>query len=139
MEMIRTLSQEAASLANKVRMCSNCQDCFSDTQSHLHSLNVEEITQMARSEISDIEFDLTLRKILWDSQEEWRALFQEWRSSALCDIDVESVQRNVAKWMSLISALEKGRRVFLVLSYVGLHTQCPLVSEIIVPLPVPKG
>nr|KAF6399683.1 dynein axonemal heavy chain 14 [Molossus molossus] len=108
MEMIQTLSREAAGLANKVQLCCDCQDCFSDAQAHMHSLSVEEITQVARSEISDIELDLTLRRILWASQEEWRALFQRWRSSALRDIDVESVQRNVAKCMSVISALEKG-------------------------------
>lgn len=126
MEMIQAFSQEAASLANKVRICANYQESFSDTQSHMHPLNVEEITQMVAAEISDIDYELTLRKILWEAQDEWRALFQEWRASTLRDIDIESVQRNVSKWMSLILVLEKGKRVLPVFAHLELHTTCPL-------------
>uniref|UniRef100_A0A2R9AUA6 Dynein axonemal heavy chain 14 n=1 Tax=Pan paniscus TaxID=9597 RepID=A0A2R9AUA6_PANPA len=108
MEMIQTLSGEAASLTNKAKAYSNYQDCFSDSQSHMHSVNVEEITQIVLSEISDIEGDLTLRKKLWEAQEEWRQASWEWRNSSLQSIDVESVQRNVSKLMHIISVLEKG-------------------------------
>ncbi|XP_011359187.1 dynein heavy chain 14, axonemal [Pteropus vampyrus] len=108
MEMIQTFSEEAASLANKVKTYSDYQDCFEDAQSHMHSFNVEEITQIVLSEISDIEYDLTLRKLLWDAQEEWGALFQEWRKRTLHSIDIELVQRNVSNWMNIIFVLEKG-------------------------------
>ncbi|XP_054190325.1 dynein axonemal heavy chain 14 isoform X2 [Homo sapiens] len=108
MEMIQTLSGEAASLTNKAKAYSHYQDCFSDSQSHMHSVNVEEITQIVLSEISDIEGDLTLRKKLWEAQEEWRQASWEWRNSSLQSIDVESVQRNVSKLMHIISVLEKG-------------------------------
>ncbi|KAM5302059.1 dynein axonemal heavy chain 14 [Glossophaga mutica] len=107
-EMIRTLSQEAASLANKVKIYANYPDYFTDAKAPMHSFNLEEIAQIALSEISDIEYDLTLRKILWDAQEEWGALFQEWRNSTLRNIDTESIQRNVSKWMNIIFILEKG-------------------------------
>ncbi|KAM6166251.1 LOW QUALITY PROTEIN: dynein axonemal heavy chain 14 [Erethizon dorsatum] len=107
-EMIQALSTEAASLANKARMYANYQDRFSDSQAHMHSLNVEEITQIMLSEISDIDCDLTLRKILWEAQEEWDALFQEWRNCSLQSIDVDLVQRNVSKWLHKIFVLEKG-------------------------------
>ncbi|XP_054375594.1 dynein axonemal heavy chain 14 isoform X12 [Pongo abelii] len=108
MEMIQTLSGEAASLTNKAKAYSSYQDCFSDSQSHMHSVNVEEITQIVLSEISDIECDLTLRKKLWEAQEEWRQASWEWRNSSLQSIDVESVQRDVSKLMHIISVLEKG-------------------------------
>uniref|UniRef100_A0A8C6E8C9 Dynein axonemal heavy chain 14 n=1 Tax=Moschus moschiferus TaxID=68415 RepID=A0A8C6E8C9_MOSMO len=108
MEMIQTLSEEAASLAVKAKTYSNYQDCFDDSQSHMHFLNMEEITQIVLSEIADIDYDLTLRKILWDAQEEWETLFWEWRNSTLDSIDTESVYRNVSKWMQIISVLEKG-------------------------------
>lgn len=113
MEMIHDLSEEAASLTNKVKTCLNYQDFFDDAQSYIQSLNVEEMTQIVLSEISDIACDLTLRKLLWDAQKEWGAHFQEWRNSTLQSIDTESVQRNVSKWMNIISALEKGKNVFL--------------------------
>ncbi|XP_016076637.1 PREDICTED: dynein heavy chain 14, axonemal [Miniopterus natalensis] len=128
MEMIQALSQEAASLANKIRMCSNYQEFFSDT----HSFNLEEITQIVHAEISDIEYDLTLRRVLWDAQEEWRALFQEWRASALHEIDVEAVQRNVSRWMNIIYVLEKGLPknnmvMYLKQSVTGFRQELPII------------
>ncbi|KAG8519328.1 Dynein heavy chain 2, axonemal, partial [Galemys pyrenaicus] len=107
-EMIQALSQETAILANKAKTCSSFHDCFINCQSQIHSLNMEEITQIAISEISDIEYDLTLRKILWNAQEEWGAVFCKWRGSTLSSIDTASVQRNVSKWMQKIFVLEKG-------------------------------
>uniref|UniRef100_A0A287B324 Dynein axonemal heavy chain 14 n=1 Tax=Sus scrofa TaxID=9823 RepID=A0A287B324_PIG len=108
MEMIQRLSEEAANLANKAKTYASYRDCFDDAQFHLHSLSMDEITQIVLSEISDIEYDLTLRKILWDAQEEWGALFWEWRNSALRSIDTELAYRNVSKWMQIIFVLEKG-------------------------------
>uniref|UniRef100_A0A8D1KDL7 Dynein axonemal heavy chain 14 n=1 Tax=Sus scrofa TaxID=9823 RepID=A0A8D1KDL7_PIG len=108
MEMIQRLSEEAANLANKAKTYASYRDCFDDAQFHLHSLSMDEITQIVLSEISDIEYDLTLRKILWDAQEEWGTLFWEWRNSALCSIDTELAYRNVSKWMQIIFVLEKG-------------------------------
>ncbi|XP_069340704.1 dynein axonemal heavy chain 14 isoform X1 [Eulemur rufifrons] len=108
MEMIQTLSEEAASLANKAKMYSSQQNYFDDSQSHMHSLNMEDIIQIVLSEITDVEYDLTLRKILWEAKEELRTLFQQWRKCSLQSIDTESVQRNVSKWMHIIYVLEKG-------------------------------
>uniref|UniRef100_A0A8D1JAP8 Dynein heavy chain 14, axonemal n=1 Tax=Sus scrofa TaxID=9823 RepID=A0A8D1JAP8_PIG len=107
MEMIQRLSEEAANLANKAKTYASYRDCFDDAQFHLHSLSMDEITQIVLSEISDIEYDLTLRKILWDAQEEWGTLFWEWRNSALRSIDTELAYRNVSKWMQIIFVLEK--------------------------------
>lgn len=112
MEMIQRLSEEAANLANKAKTYASYRDCFDDAQFHLHSLSMDEITQIVLSEISDIEYDLTLRKILWDAQEEWGALFWEWRNSALRSIDTELAYRNVSKWMQIIFVLEKGKVSF---------------------------
>ncbi|XP_074241361.1 dynein axonemal heavy chain 14 isoform X3 [Saimiri boliviensis] len=108
MEMIQALSGEAEILTNKAKAYSSYQDCFSDSQSHIHSVSMEEITQIVLSEISDIECDLTLRKKLWEAQEEWRKSSWEWRNSSLQSIDVEAVQRNVSKLMDIILVLEKG-------------------------------
>lgn len=126
MEMVQSFSQEAATLANKVQICANYQESISEAQSHLHPLNVEELTQAVAADISDIDYELTLRKILWEAQEEWRALFQEWRTSTLHDIDIESVQSNVSKWLSLILVLEKGKRLLPVAACPELHTRRPL-------------
>ncbi|XP_058131265.1 dynein axonemal heavy chain 14 [Dasypus novemcinctus] len=108
MEMIRTFSEEAASLVNKVKTYSNYQDRLDDSQTSIQSVNMEETTQIILSEISEIESDLTLRKILWEAQEEWGTLFWEWKRSSIHRINIESIQKNVAKWMHIIFILEKG-------------------------------
>ncbi|XP_060048420.1 dynein axonemal heavy chain 14 isoform X2 [Erinaceus europaeus] len=108
MEMIQTLSEEAADLSAKAKVYSSYQQCIEDSPSHMHPLNLEEITQTVLSEISDIDYELTLRKILWDAKVEWGVLFWEWRNSTLQMIDIESLQKNVSKWMSIIFVLEKG-------------------------------
>uniref|UniRef100_A0A667I5T2 Dynein axonemal heavy chain 14 n=1 Tax=Lynx canadensis TaxID=61383 RepID=A0A667I5T2_LYNCA len=108
MEMMQTLTEEAAGLAHKARTYSKFQHCFDDAESHMHSLNVEDVAQIVRAEIADIEYDLTLRKTLWAAQEEWRTLLREWRNRPLHSVDTESMQRNVSRWMHVISMLEKG-------------------------------
>uniref|UniRef100_H0XMF9 Dynein axonemal heavy chain 14 n=1 Tax=Otolemur garnettii TaxID=30611 RepID=H0XMF9_OTOGA len=116
MEMIQTLLEEAASLANRAKACSSYQNCFDDYQSHMHSLNVDDITQTVLSEITDIEYDLTLRKLLWEAQGEWGAFFWEWRNCSLQNIDTELVQRNVSKWTQIIVMLEKEICSILIIS-----------------------
>ncbi|XP_077659064.1 dynein axonemal heavy chain 14 [Urocitellus parryii] len=108
MEMIRTFSEEAASLVNKIKTYSSYQDHFDDHQYHMHSLNMEEITNIVLSEISDIECDLSLRKMLWEAQDEWEKYFWEWRKCSLQSIDVELVQRTITKLLNIIIVLEKG-------------------------------
>ncbi|XP_039091728.1 dynein heavy chain 14, axonemal [Hyaena hyaena] len=107
-EMMRTLAEEAAGLAHKASTYASFQHCFSDSEAHMHSLNMDDITQIVRAEIADIECDLALRKTLWDTQKEWRTRFAEWRNRPLHGVDIESVQRHVSKWMHVISTLEKG-------------------------------
>ncbi|XP_040839857.1 dynein heavy chain 6, axonemal-like isoform X2 [Ochotona curzoniae] len=107
-EMIQTLSEEAASLAHRVRSCSGYQDRFDDCHFSMHSLTMEEITQIVFTEISDIQSDLSLRKLLWETREEWGTLFRGWKNCFLHAIDVESIQKNVFKCMHTILSLEKG-------------------------------
>nr|KAF6302477.1 dynein axonemal heavy chain 14 [Pipistrellus kuhlii] len=135
LDMIQGFSQEASSLANKVRICANYQESFGESHSHMHPLNVEEITQMAAAEISDIDYELTLRKVLWEAQEEWRALFQEWKASTLRDIDIESVQTHVSKWMNLMFILEKGLPqsnlvAYLKQSVTSFKQELPVISAL---------
>ncbi|KAM4860802.1 dynein axonemal heavy chain 14 [Thomomys bottae] len=108
MEMIRSLTEEAASLTHKAKMYSSYQDHFDKSRSHMQSLNMEEVTRLVLSEITDIECDLTLRKILWEAQDEWVTLFREWKKCSLQSLDVDLVQRTVSKWLHVIFVLEKG-------------------------------
>lgn len=103
-----SLTAEVESLTDKVKTYSSYQDYYDDFQAHMHSLNMEEITQIVLTEISDIECDLMLRKLLWDAQEEWGTMFWEWRGCTLQSIDMDLVRSNVSKWLHIIIVLEKG-------------------------------
>ncbi|KAH0513658.1 Dynein heavy chain 14, axonemal [Microtus ochrogaster] len=107
-DLVKSLTAEAANLTNKVKTYASYQDYYDDSQSHMHSLNMEEITQIVLTEISEIECDLMLRKLLWDAQEEWGTLFWEWRGCTLQSIDMDLVRSNVSKWLHIIIVLEKG-------------------------------
>nr|XP_048295519.1 dynein axonemal heavy chain 14 [Myodes glareolus] len=107
-DLIKSLTVEVESLTDKVKTYSSYQDYYDDVQAHMHSLNMEEMTQIVLTEISDIECDLMLRKLLWDAQEEWGTMFWEWRGCTLQSIDVDLVRSNISKWLHIIIVLEKG-------------------------------
>ncbi|XP_051041734.1 dynein axonemal heavy chain 14 [Phodopus roborovskii] len=107
-DMVKSITAEAANLTEKVKTYSSYQDYYDDSQPHIQPLNMDEITQIVLSEISDIEGDLMLRKLLWEAQEEWVILFWEWRNCSLQSIDIDLVKTNVSKWLHIIVVLEKG-------------------------------
>ena len=106
---MQSLSEEAESLTLKVKTYSNYQDYYDEAHYHVNALNVDEISQIVLSEISDIECDLMLRKLLWEAQEEWGTHFWKWRNCTLQNIDIDLVKNNVSKWLHIIIVLEKGK------------------------------
>lgn len=62
-------------------------------------------------ELSELERDLTLRRLLWESQEEWTRLYDDWTDSSFDSVNVEAVQRNVTKFTQTVFMLEKGPTV----------------------------
>ena len=61
-----------------------------------------------QSELNEIERDLTLRRMLWESQEEWHELIFDWTHTPFVEIVVESMQKHVNKFNQTIFMLEKG-------------------------------
>uniref|UniRef100_A0A8I6AN36 Dynein axonemal heavy chain 14 n=1 Tax=Rattus norvegicus TaxID=10116 RepID=A0A8I6AN36_RAT len=107
-DIIQSLSAETESLTLKVKTYSTYQDYYDYAHFHMNALNVDEFTQLVMTEISDIECDLMLRKLLWEAQEEWGTYFWEWRNCTLQGIDIDVVKNNVSKWLHIIIVLEKG-------------------------------
>lgn len=58
--------------------------------------------------MSEIERDLTLRTLLWQSLEEWAKLVEEWMETPFDSINVEGLQKNVNKFTQTLYMLEKG-------------------------------
>ncbi|KAL5008122.1 hypothetical protein ScPMuIL_013703 [Solemya velum] len=64
--------------------------------------------QEIQNELSEIERDLTLRRLLWESQEEWAKLLEEWTATVFDGLNVEMLQKNVNRFTQTVYMLEKG-------------------------------
>lgn len=62
-----------------------------------------------QADLSDIERDLTLRQLLWQSQEEWDKLYEEWTATPFDSLQVELLQKNVNRFTQTVYMLEKGK------------------------------
>ena len=64
--------------------------------------------QTVQAELAEIERDLTLRRLLWESQEEWTKLVDDWTSTAFDSLNVDNLQKNVSRFTQTVYMLEKG-------------------------------
>ena len=64
--------------------------------------------QEIQADLSEIERDLTLRRLLWESQVEWDKLSEDWTSGAFDQLNVDSLQKNVNRFTQTVYMLEKG-------------------------------
>ena len=63
-----------------------------------------------QTELSEIERDLTLRRLLWESLDEWEKLAVEWMASTFDVLHVENLQKNVNRFTQTVFMLEKGKK-----------------------------
>jgi len=61
-----------------------------------------------QAELNELEHDISLRRLLWRSIEEWDLLIKDWLKKLLDDVVVESVQKDVNRFTQNIYLLEKG-------------------------------
>lgn len=71
-----------------------------------------------QADLSDIERDLTLRQLLWQSQEEWDKLYGEWTATPFDSLQVEQLQKNVNRFTQTVYMLEKGEFRCVILCFV---------------------
>ncbi|XP_044530905.1 dynein axonemal heavy chain 14 [Gracilinanus agilis] len=108
LDIIETLSEEASILSNKAHTYSNYQDRFESSAAGKNLAMERHVAHSVISELSEIECDLTLRKILWEAQVEWGNLSLVWKNSIFGNVNVDIIQKSVARWMHMIYMLEKG-------------------------------
>lgn len=61
-----------------------------------------------QSELNELEHDLALRQLLWQSINEWDQLVRSWLSKLIDDIRVDIIQKDVNRFTQNIFMLEKG-------------------------------
>jgi dynein heavy chain len=59
------------------------------------------------NELTDIEQDINLRKLLWESQQNWSILYHKWTNDLLAKINIDDLQKEVNKFTQNIYMLEK--------------------------------
>ncbi|XP_044147930.1 LOW QUALITY PROTEIN: dynein axonemal heavy chain 14 [Bufo gargarizans] len=118
-EVIINLLEEFEVIANKARCYSSYQERFgsSMTQMKVRLLDVLMVqkstgsaitTEILNGELSEIECDLGLRKLLWEAKEEWWILSTKWRQTSFENLNVDFIQRDVNRFSHTLFVLEKG-------------------------------
>ncbi|XP_073527968.1 dynein axonemal heavy chain 14 isoform X2 [Phyllobates terribilis] len=118
-EVIASLSEEFEVIANKARCFSSYQERFGSSMTQMKARLVDALiiqknsgnsftTQMLNAELSEIECDLSLRKLLWEAKEEWGRLSTEWRQTSFENLNVDFIQRDVNRFSHTLFMLEKG-------------------------------
>ena len=64
--------------------------------------------QHIMSEISEVERDLTLRRLLWESIDEFTALVDEYVAKIFDSFNVDTLQKSVGRFTQTVFMLEKG-------------------------------
>lgn len=61
-----------------------------------------------QSELNELEHDINLRKLLWNSISEWDLLIKDWLNRLLEEIKVDILQKDVNRFTQNLYILEKG-------------------------------
>ncbi|XP_062828664.1 dynein axonemal heavy chain 14 isoform X3 [Anolis carolinensis] len=115
-EMIESLIEEAAVISEKIINYSNYQTVFDSSVSGMKLLSLDKLShadhsgnsQKVNAELAEIESELALRKLLWDSHEEWTKLFFRWKHTIFWNLNVDLIQKDVNRLIQIIQILEKG-------------------------------
>uniref|UniRef100_A0A7M4E560 Dynein axonemal heavy chain 14 n=1 Tax=Crocodylus porosus TaxID=8502 RepID=A0A7M4E560_CROPO len=125
-EIIQNLVEEAAVIYNKTRSYVRYQDFFYSAIADMRTASLEKMSQKSQAgdssaqrvttELSEIEDELTLRKLLWDSLEEWGKLSFRWKCTLFENLDVDLIQMEVSRFMQIIQILEKASTIMIISS-----------------------
>ncbi|XP_068088957.1 dynein axonemal heavy chain 14 isoform X3 [Hyperolius riggenbachi] len=118
-EIIVNLLEEFEVIANKARCYSTYQERFGSSITQMKTKLLDVLlsqksaadaitTQMLNTELSEMESDLSLRKLLWEAKEEWAKLSAEWRLTSFENLNVDMIQRDVNRFSHTLFMLEKG-------------------------------
>jgi dynein heavy chain len=62
-----------------------------------------------QGELNELEHDISLRRLLWKSIDEWDVLIKDWLSKLLDEVKVDMIQKDVNRFTQNIYLLEKGK------------------------------
>lgn len=95
-------------------------------------------TKQVLDDLSVVERDLHLRRLLWESSDEWGKLLADWTITRFDELNVDIMQKNVSKFTQTVFMLEKGHFIFHRKTYCKLKItllQRLKANILILPLP----
>ncbi|XP_075057079.1 dynein axonemal heavy chain 14 [Mixophyes fleayi] len=118
-EVIDNLLDEFEVIANKARCYSSYQERFGSSITQMKTKLVDMLLSqkspgttitapMVNAELSEVECELSLRKLLWEAKEDWARLSAEWRLTSFENLNVDVIQRDVNRFSHTLFMLEKG-------------------------------
>ena len=72
------------------------------------STQVSKIADL-QEELAEVERDLMLRKLLWESMCEWSELVERWKETPFVQLNVNVLQKEVTRFVQTMHLLEKGK------------------------------
>ena len=82
-----------------------------------------------QSEVTEVEKDLTLRCLLWESLQEWQGLVDQWEATPFETLNIDEVQQNVTRFIQTVFLLEKGTLVFLPFGGYGFSSTVSILGK----------
>ncbi|XP_057306686.1 dynein axonemal heavy chain 6-like [Hydractinia symbiolongicarpus] len=117
-ETIQFLKDDLEELSESIKRFAAYETCLSNAMSASKKraayvstyISIKPVSKVAdlQNEISIAEKDLMLRKLLWESIEEWNTLHHKWCATAFSLLDVNSLQKEVTRFVQAVYLLEKG-------------------------------
>uniref|UniRef100_UPI00398F3748 dynein axonemal heavy chain 6-like n=1 Tax=Pristiophorus japonicus TaxID=55135 RepID=UPI00398F3748 len=118
LEAINALTLEISTIASKARNYSHYQDRFCSSGESMSSVVSQKesmlkkcggkSSQALNTLLSETEYDLMLRKLLWESRGEWETLYTSWTDALFNELNVDTIQKDVNRLAQTTYMLEKG-------------------------------
>lgn len=120
-EVLQALSEEVAVYSSKACIYSSYEELLGNSISMKKTSAVVHMklgrgpnVAAVEGELSDVDLALTLRKILWEMQEEWDSKYSQWRATSFELLNVDNLQNDVGHFTQTVYMLEKGEAVYSV-------------------------
>ena len=62
-----------------------------------------------QTEVTEVEKDLALRRLLWEALQEWQGLVEQWEATPFEVLNIGNVQKDVTRFVQTVFLLEKGK------------------------------
>ncbi|XP_036818628.1 dynein heavy chain 6, axonemal [Oncorhynchus mykiss] len=114
-EILQALSEEVAIYSNKAYSYTSYGELLRNSFSMKKISTVVRMKQgrgsnaaEVEAELSEVDYALTLRKMLWGMQKEWDKQYSRWRTTTFELLNVDDLQNDVSRFTQTIYMLEKG-------------------------------